>query len=234
MGQVLPMGRSVQWTPARESDLLLLVVFEQSVIYERVHFMKHPIVESMRVAAALGDPLVFMCPRRGRSFDTQRDALTKRLEAHSGALLMLLDGVRGAPLVQRLQDLDCKPQPLFPDDVDADLLAVSPLAVPVSAETVGQVFEAFWGQGLASLCLIQTDVDKAHKFLASQLYVETDEGEICILRLHDPRALSRLADIFHDDQLDDLMGTSVEAFVFEGPTGNLHELGRPEAEGDAA
>lgn len=196
--------------------------------------MKHPIVESMHVAAALGDPLVFMCPRRGRSFAAQKDALAQRLEAHSGDILLLLDGVRGAPLLKRLKGRDCVSRPLFPEDVEADLMAVSPLAIQVSASDVLDVFDTFWGRGIASLCLIGAEADKAHKFLAGQLYVETDDGEICILRLHDPRTLSRLADVFHEDQLDDLMRSCVEAFVYEGPAGNVHELGRPMKKGGVA
>lgn len=192
--------------------------------------MAHPIASSMCVASALGDPLVFLCPAKSRSFNELMHALIQLVEAAVGQAVIVVDGVRGISVIQELNAAGCAGYPLFPSDADAELLAVSPVLFAVGTDEIKQVFSSFWGQGIASVFITQGSVTAARDHLAAAIYAETDTGEICIIRLHDPRTLLRVSDVFDDDQQEMLFKDVLSEAIFEGPKGEVLSLSKPSDE----
>ncbi|WP_227271928.1 DUF4123 domain-containing protein [Roseobacter weihaiensis] len=183
----------------------------------------HPLARSLHVAAALGDAIVFLCPRRGLTFDAPGAALSQALFATpSQTRALLVDGARGAAVLEAAHARGLRMLPLYPDDVEPELLAVAPRLIPVTdRHDLDALFPLFWEQGLASAVLAQSDIGTLRAHLSRQIYAETPEGEICVLRFHDPRVLRRLRAVLDQDQSDQLFGDIIDSFVFEDGTGAL-------------
>lgn len=194
----------------------------------------HPLARSLHVAAALGDAIVFMCPRRGLTFNAPGDALAQALfAAPSQTRALLVDGARGTAMLEAAHARGLPILPLYPDDVEPELLAVAPRLIPLTDRgALDALFPLFWEQGLASAVLAQSDIDTLRAHLSRQIYAETPEGEICMLRFHDPRVLRRLRAVLDQDQSDELFGDIIDSFVFEDGTGALARYAA-EAESDA-
>lgn len=187
----------------------------------------HPTVESMRVAATLGEPLVFLCPNRKYSFDRVKSDALRRLTNCDGTVLLMIDGVRGGDLMSQLKARNCDVRSLFPDDTDEELQAVAPCAVEVTPDVIAELFETFWGLGIASFVCGRSDADALHNHIANHIYAEAADGEVCLLRLQDPRTLMRLADTFTAEQTKELMGPDIDCFLFEDSKGSMLVWGRP-------
>ena len=179
----------------------------------------HPTVESLRVASVKGEPLVYLCPNKKHSFAQQKATLAALINQYSGQLLMLIDGVRGKEVTETLASLNVELAPLFPEDADPEILDVSPIAAQVTGEDVAATFDLFWGLGIVSLAC--TSRSEAQEHIARQLYIEDADGEVCLLRLQDPRALVRLADTLSIEQTQKLMGDVITCFLFEDGNGKV-------------
>lgn len=185
--------------------------------------MTHPLARSLQVAAALGEAVVYMCPRRGLSFDTACADLVRALfDANATTPALLVDGARGGAVLEHARQLGLAALPLYPADVEAELMSVAPrlIAIP-DAAALTDLFAHFWEQGVASCVLSDADLPSLHAHLARQVYAETPEGEICVLRFHDPRVLRRLRAVLEEDQCDELFGGVISAFLYEDGTGRL-------------
>jgi hypothetical protein len=194
----------------------------------------HPLAEGLLVAAALGHPLVHLCPRRGRNFTDAREALADAMHAEQGRPCLLVDGLTGAPLLRTLTEDGARVQPLFPDDADPELVAAAPRLVDgVSPEQVLSLFARFWGRGIASVAMSDVGGDDLVAHLARTLYAELPGGDLCILRFHDPRVLARLKDILEPNQLGTLFGEAISAFLFEDAAGRVACLLPRNADDDA-
>ena len=178
--------------------------------------------ESLRAAAALGDSIVFLCPRRARSFRRSFEDLERKLKSQDKPVHMLIDGASGAGFLAGLPAQGIEITPLFPADVDADLFSVAPRLVTFSdPATVLEQFQGFWACGMACILISAMDTEALVQHLKQNLYIEDPDGEICVLRFHDPRVLARLADTLDQDQIAQLFGTAIDMLIFEGSAGEV-------------
>lgn len=183
----------------------------------------HPLARSLHVAAALGDAIVFLCPRRGLSFDAPEAALANALFADpSQTCALLVDGVRGTAVIKAATARGLPILSLYPDDVEPEIGAAAPRLIPLSNRAdLAALFPLFWEQGLASAVIGRGDAPAMQAHLSRQIYAETPDGEICVLRFHDPRVLRRLRAVLDQAQSDALFGETIDAFLFEDGTGAL-------------
>ena len=195
----------------------------------------HPLAESLRTAAAIGTPLVYLCPRRKRSFLEPYTDFEAKLTEMNGTAWLLLDGAAAHSAVSAISDTATNVLRLFPDDSDPELVRLAPLMV--GFDSVSDLLENwphFWGFGIASVVVSSAPSDALLNHLKSILYVEADGGEVCILRFFDPRVLDRLTEVLDPQQLELLFADIVECFLFEGQDGALQMLEAPELAGSEA
>jgi hypothetical protein len=189
----------------------------------------HPVVDSLHAASALGNPLVFLCPKKAKTFADRFDDLAKTLERVTGTLYLLVDGLSGRSLLADLTQRDEQVFPLFPEDTDADLLEAAPRLVTCSnRQAILENFHTFWGKGMASIVVSTAGTNDLILHLKQNLYVEDPDGELCILRFYDPRVLCMLGETLSDDQLMTICGDVIDLFVFENAQGELCQLSRSE------
>lgn len=189
----------------------------------------HPTAESLYAAAALGDSLVFLCPRRSKTFRSAYDELEAHLNAGTASLYMLVDGATGGGLLADLAANGAEVMPLFPPNADDELLDVAPRLVTCwNAQIALQNFHGFWGRGTTSILLSSATPDALAQHLRRNLYIEDPDGELCILRFHDPRVLGRLSEALLDDQTNHFFGDVIETFLFEGSAGEFRQWPRPD------
>lgn len=189
----------------------------------------HPIAESLHAAAALGDSLVFLCPRRSKTFQGAYDDLSARLEGLTGHCLLLVEGVTGDALLRSLATSGAQITALFPANTDDELLDLAPRLVSgLQTRVLLDHFPMFWARGLASLVISDAAPDQLMTQLRRNLYVEDPDGEFCMLRFHDPRVLCRLQETLFDDQAEALFGDMIDHFLFEDTDGALRIWSRGE------
>ncbi len=182
----------------------------------------HPIAESLQAAAALGDSLVFLCPRRARTFCSPYDELSERLSIVSNGIHLLVDGSTGAAFLADLEANGAQVTPLFSDATEPELLAVAPRLVGFeNARLLLERFGDFWARSVASVLISSAATDALASHLRRNLYVEDPAGEFCLLRFHDPRVLCRLSETLFDEQAEEFFGDIIDSFLFEGPSGEL-------------
>lgn len=187
----------------------------------------HPVVDSLHAASALGNPLVFLCPQKAKTFADGYDDLVQALKHPRGTPYLLVDGLSGRALLDDLGQQGEQIFPLFPEDTDADLLDAAPRLVTCSDQRVIlESFHSFWGKGIASIVFATAAPDTLVPHLKQNLYVEDPDGELCILRFFDPRVLCMLAETLFDDQLGTIFGEVIDLFVFENALGELCQLSR--------
>lgn len=187
----------------------------------------HPTAESLHAAAALGNSLVFLCPRRARTFGGSYDELEARLRNAGAGLYMLVDGSTGAGLLADLAAAGAELTPLFPGNTDEELLDTAPRLVRCrDHQTVLHNFHRFWARGIASMLISPAAPEALAQHLKRNLYIEDPDGELCILRFHDPRVLGRLNQTLFDDQMAHFFGDVIDSYLFEGPAGEVRQWSR--------
>lgn len=189
---------------------------------------EHPTAETLRVASALGNPFVYLCPRRKRTFSDARDKLLASLDAQDGDAWILLDGALPPTMLARFRENAVECHTLFPDDTEPALLELAPLLIrPASRLALLEAWREFWGRGIGCIVLSNATAGDLLRQLRSALYVEVDGGEICVFRYFDPRVLQKFEQILDEQQIADLMGTEIACFLFEEPDGALGVLAHP-------
>lgn len=225
--------RSVIWLALFQSNLRRIQKLEIPLQHKSLFIRPgtgHPIAESLQAAAALGDSLVFLCPRRSKTFRSAYDELESHLKAGTASLYMLVDGATGGGFLADLAADGAEVMPLFPPNTDDELLDVAPRMVTCrNAQIVLHNFHGFWGRGMASLLLSSATPDALAQHLKRNLYIEDPDGELCILRFHDPRVMARLSETLLDDQTAHFFGDAIEAFLFEGAAGEFRQWSRHDA-----
>lgn len=141
---------------------------------------------------------------------------------------MLVDGSAGGAFLADLAADGAVMTPLFSENVDEELFDVAPRLVSCPArQIILRGFQKFWGRGMASIVISVAPFEALVQHLKQNLYVEDPDGELCILRFHDPRVLGRLSETLFDDQTTHLFGDAVESYLFEGPDGEVRRWIRP-------
>lgn len=189
--------------------------------------VRNPLLESLTTASALGAPLVYLCPRRKRSFRVSFEAFEDKLNITPGMPWLIIDGVRTQNIDQVVFQKATNSFRLFPDGTDEELLEVSPVILEFSdVQELLDIWPHLWGFGIASFLFSSAEPELLLSQLRTSLYVEDAEGEICILRFFDPRVLCRLTELLSAEQLNALLGDVIHCFLFEGTDGELMSLER--------
>lgn len=184
----------------------------------------HPIAESLRYASALGQPLVYLCPRRARSFLPALEDLLAQLAEVSGRVYLLteLERFEGWPVPSDLVlDTHC----LFPKDTDPELMPLAPVLVSSdAADMVERLFPAFWALGSAVVVVADCEADTLVAQLKRSLYPLDSDGDVCILRFHDPRVMDRLQDVLDPGQRAEFLGEVISAIFYEDRCGAVRGM----------
>lgn len=182
-----------------------------------------PIVRELQISAALGDPFCRPCLSQSREFRAVRRQLARLIFDGKGSPFAIIDPARSGDACSWLRSLGLPTVPLLYDDLDSDLLAVSPMLVEIDCiESFETIFLKTWGSGQGFFVQArQMSIVNLGAHLRGFTSAELPDGEVAIFRFWDPRVMVRFLKVADAEQSAEFFNGGISAVHLEGDRGTL-------------